>query len=57
MQNVKQEKERVKKKIWEALAGEHTSIALAAMESVSREIRLENGIRINNDVKKFKHKL
>lgn len=57
MQNVKQEKERVKKKIWEALAGEHPSIALAAMESVSREIRLDNGIRINNDVKTFKYKL
>lgn len=54
---MKAEKERVKKKIWEALAGEHPSIALAAMESVSREIRLENGIRINKDVKAFKNKL
>ena len=55
--NTIKEKQRVKDKIWEALAGEHASIALLALESVSREIRKDNGIRINNDVKKFKYKL
>ena len=47
-------KQRVKSKLKDALHGEHPSVALLALESISREIRLQNGIRINNEAKQVK---